>query len=308
MNVLQMLDNELKNSNWSLDEKKRHLYIRSCQLLTYDTRHYFVKEAINWSTIRNAPFLLKTIENNEIDLENMSDNRVYCLSWAKAYKKMQKELLNEESEVVSSILEDHFWLVFGHKADATDDSDLTRAKMKLCTYGYELSTSKDKFIYDPLTPQKLKKMDRNINYIKDNYTNFTPVINYLQNEFKNLHLTFQESLVWWIGHLQDEFFEFQPILKDFEDASVCISYLFKYFLPKDIKAKYECITLFDDSTDDWEFIDIYRIDGGEDTFYYALLPGENGYVFVEIPYLDVIDYVNYFNGPERELLLKKIRF
>ena len=40
MDVLQLLDDELKDkNNWSLEEKARYLYIRSCQLFSYDPRH-----------------------------------------------------------------------------------------------------------------------------------------------------------------------------------------------------------------------------------------------------------------------------
>ena len=39
MDVLQLLDNELKDkNNWSLEEKVRYLYIRICELFSYDSR------------------------------------------------------------------------------------------------------------------------------------------------------------------------------------------------------------------------------------------------------------------------------
>ena len=40
MDVLQLLDNELKDkNNWSLEEKVRYLYIRICELFSYDSRY-----------------------------------------------------------------------------------------------------------------------------------------------------------------------------------------------------------------------------------------------------------------------------
>lgn len=306
MNVLESLEQELKrNSHWSLEEKKRYLYIQSCLLFTFDTRHYFVSD-YEWAPmIKNASMILEEIQNNEIDLENMTDNRVYCYSWANAYQKMLKELLNVESKVVENMFGDHAWCIFGHKADATVDSDLTRVKMNFCSIGYELSTCEDEFIYDVQTPQKLKKMDKNIRYIEKNYFDLNPIVNFLKIEFQNLSLSLQESLFWWLNQIKETFYFLRSNLKNFEDASFCISYLFEYFFPKNLMANYKRITLFDDSDFNWSFLDIYRIDFLKNTFYYILIHGEDGYHFNELSYLDVMHYVSSFNGPEKEELLQR---
>lgn len=41
MNILQLLSQELNNKNWSLEEKARYLYLRSCDLFVYDPRVKF---------------------------------------------------------------------------------------------------------------------------------------------------------------------------------------------------------------------------------------------------------------------------
>lgn len=305
MDILQTLDNELKNSHWSLEEKKRHLYIRSCQLLTYDTRHYFVNTTDGLRNIKNASKILESINNNEIDLTNVTDNRVNCYSWAKSYKQMQNELLNSDAKVVENMFGTHAWVFFGHKADATVESDLTRVKMKLCTTGYDLSTESDKFIYDYQTPKKLKLMDKNIGYIKENYCNLEALVNLLKVEFQEQNIPQEEALFWWLYHLMDTYQHFQKNLLYFEDASFGISYLFKYFVASEVRNITERITLFDDSNDDWEFIDIYKMPYLGETFYYALLPCEEGYDFIEITYLDALNYATSLQGPNRRQLLRK---
>lgn len=305
MDILQTLDNELKNKNWTLEEKKRYLYIRSCELFTYDTRYYFLSEAYGLHTIKNASTILDSIKSKEIDLTNVTDNRVYCYSWAKVYKKMLKELLNVKATVEENRFGTHVWVFFGHKADATVDSDLTRVKMKLCTLGYELSTANDQFIYDSQTSKKVKLMDKNIGYIKKKYCDIEPLIKYLILEFHEQNLTKEEELFWWLYHLIDTYQLFQKNLPYFEDASFCISYLFNYFITNKVRKSTECVTLLDDSRDYWDFMDIYKIPYLGNTYYFALLPCEEGYDFMEIPYLDVLNYAASFQGPRKKRLLTK---
>jgi len=39
MNIIELLSNEIAAKNWSKEEKARYLYIRCCQLFTYDPRY-----------------------------------------------------------------------------------------------------------------------------------------------------------------------------------------------------------------------------------------------------------------------------
>lgn len=51
-------------------------------------------------------------------------------------------------------------------------------------------------------------------------------------------------------------------------------------------------------------MDIYKIPYLGDTYYYALLPCEEGYDFIEITDSDVVNYASSFQGPKKERLLK----
>ena len=65
VNILDLLNKELEYKNWSLEEKARYLYIRSCELFTYDERYDFIV-----SNIYNK-MKKEELENLEIDLENL---------------------------------------------------------------------------------------------------------------------------------------------------------------------------------------------------------------------------------------------
>jgi len=128
----------------------------------------------------------------------------------------------------------------------------------------------------------------------------------LKEEFQNLNLTKEDALMWWTQKLKDTFSTFLPKLKYFEDVSFCLEYLFRYFIPKELIVTCERVTLFDDSNDNWDFVDIYRIDYSENTIYYALVPNANGYDFLPISYSDVISFVQSLKGPRKlELLARR---
>ena len=71
MNVLELLDKELKGKDWSEETKSRYLYIRSGQLFSYDQRFFYANN-----------FLKKEILERQINLENVTNFRVVCTSWS----------------------------------------------------------------------------------------------------------------------------------------------------------------------------------------------------------------------------------
>lgn len=77
MDVLQLLDDELKTKrNWDLKDKERYLYIRSCQLFSWDVRYrLFSKLSLK---DRNK---IEKIVLRKIDLRNVEDFRVVCTNY-----------------------------------------------------------------------------------------------------------------------------------------------------------------------------------------------------------------------------------
>lgn len=74
MDVLAYLEENLKNKNWSLDEKCRYLYLQSCLLFSYDPRR-------KWLMYEPNEALTKEIWDRQINLNNVTDFNVICTSW-----------------------------------------------------------------------------------------------------------------------------------------------------------------------------------------------------------------------------------
>ena len=65
MNILEKLAKELQErKNFTLEQKKRYLYLRVCQLFSYDTRWHFCKYDLIG---KKAAVLKDEILNNKID-------------------------------------------------------------------------------------------------------------------------------------------------------------------------------------------------------------------------------------------------
>ena len=135
MNVLNRLDKELQNrSHFTLSQKKRYLYLRICQMFSYDSRYHYCD--LLESKERKA--LKEEILGKKTDLENVTDFTTVCKDYAEnIYPRALLELLGIKS---NSVGEGHCWVEFEEKnqtmmADATQ-GDLTRAKFKFATRRY----------------------------------------------------------------------------------------------------------------------------------------------------------------------------
>lgn len=157
MDVFSTLSKELDTkSGLSLEEQKRYLYIRICQLFSYDSRLSFLDLLGPRKTD-----LKNEILNKKIDLTNENDFIGCCSSISLAYSNVLYELLNVKADRVGS---GHFWVEsespYGRiKADPTL-GDLTRAKLGIETKGYAL-VNKDRSF-----KEVLKIIDHNIQYIE----------------------------------------------------------------------------------------------------------------------------------------------
>lgn len=134
MNVLDILSKELSaRSHFSLDDKKRYIYLRMCQIFVYDTRYHY----LNFLNTPEREKLRTEILDKKINLENVDDFNVCCSSFSYAYQDALKKLLDVDSTVLGS---GHRWVELESdgeiiKADGTM-GDLTRAKFELETRGY----------------------------------------------------------------------------------------------------------------------------------------------------------------------------
>lgn len=162
MNVLNRLDKELQNrSHFTLSQKKRYLYLRICQMFSYDSRYHYCD--LLESKERKA--LKEEILGKKTDLENVTDFTTVCKDYAEnIYPRALLELLGIKS---NSVGEGHCWVEFEEKnqtmmADATQ-GDLTRAKFKFATRRYHPVEKNKEY------NNELKKIDQEIGYIDFDY-------------------------------------------------------------------------------------------------------------------------------------------
>jgi hypothetical protein len=154
MNLLNKLDTELKGRHLSDFEKVRYIYLRTCELFSFDGKYFFPKS-----------FSMEEYEeilNKKIDVTNVTDYLVVCHSYSKLLATLIRKLTSAEVELHGSI---HSFVYYKQRPglvwtmDATN-GDLSRVKMELKPSGfYNNKTNFDKelteidkelgFIYKP---------------------------------------------------------------------------------------------------------------------------------------------------------------
>ena len=88
MDVLNLIDSELRNMHLSDFERVRYIYLRTCELFYFDMRYYFNKYI--------SKRVLSKITKKEIDLTNVDDFRVICHTYS---EYVLKKLINEFTNI-----------------------------------------------------------------------------------------------------------------------------------------------------------------------------------------------------------------
>ena len=143
MDVLNLIDSELKGMHLNDFEKVRYIYLRTCELFYFDVRYHF-KEYISKRK-------LSKIINREIDLEDVNDFRVICHTYSEyVLKKIINEFTNMDVKLKSG---GHSYLTIKDKngyswnLDATL-GDLSRVKIGTKTTGFNCVT--DRYYLDDI--------------------------------------------------------------------------------------------------------------------------------------------------------------
>lgn len=293
MDVLQLFDNELKNKdNWSLEEKARYLYIRSCELFSYDARY---KCDLFW-TIYGKEVVEKEIINKKIDLRNVEDFRVICTSYSSSViNGILGELLNIIVKIHRGKFGIHQKVSFeiGQKeyyADATVGEDIAGVKIGLETEGY--------YNYDKTQILNLKKIDRKIGYSGKKRL-FNPI---LRCRIRNLEEEFLEingqdcekdKTNYFLYQMQviKEFFDKVNIFKEYIDAFFCIEYLLEHFFCENIcllgihekDFSFHNHNLVNIDNDNWTFVNVFDAKVSDEKFSFILELVNGKYEFREIP-------------------------
>ncbi len=303
MNVLALLDEELKGKNWTDDEKRRYLYLRCGEIFSYDPRYFLCAHFTNGAKMQ------EDIRNQEIDLENLNSKWVVCTSYAReVYSVLLKELLNTDSDIVGIghecvVFEDSNGLEV--RADGTDAYDLTRIKMGFNTCGYSpVCGTIHAFSND------LRKKDKKLGYLLgDEYANY-----FIKERASYLYQMFKNSSQFQVGNkIPDDFLicQLKEIEKwvasyqnfeEFSDFTSCISYFYEKFLGCNYGIEPSVIPLYHISNNHWEFVNLYLVGLENDMVYYALARDGANYSYKEISRVDAISYTENYEGKNKSLV------
>ena len=281
-----MLDCELKNKNWSLEEKARYIYLRSCELFSYDPRYCFSP------IVKNGLQLEKNIFNRKIDLENVENFDVVCSSHAEVLDQLFTQLLNIKTTIV---LGPHVFnqIIINDLEFEMDPSiflDFTRVKMGLRPEGYILKN-------EDYTNFKL--MDKKIEYISEEYESFylKNYKQYLNKIYRNLST--DEKNRKYLEEIQTIFQSYKK-LKNFSDAEYCLRILMKTFF------NIYCATIFlfqENYNAPWNFVNIYMIPFQNDYLYFMLEEQKQKLLFHETNKQEALYLTRTLNGKNKNALL-----
>ena len=170
MNLALEIKKKLENRNFDEFTTIRYIYLYICKIFSYDSRFY--------NTMR--PKLREEIYYKEIDINNVNDFEVVCLTLSKVLIDVlslfgiKGELVEEKTDSLYK----HTYVVVNSKGyrlklDPTKFYDTARVKLHLSTYGF-IDLDGNNEIYDDIL-----EADRKIHYCDkkffsyDNYHNFT---------------------------------------------------------------------------------------------------------------------------------------
>lgn len=95
MNVIQTIDKELSERHLTDFEKARYIYLRSCELFSFDFKWFY--------TLSSKDRKLKEeMEKRRVDLENVDSFEVICHQKAPILKTLLDELTSLDSKVIST--------------------------------------------------------------------------------------------------------------------------------------------------------------------------------------------------------------
>lgn len=133
MNLIEKINNELIDKHFNEFEKQRYIYLRACQIFSFDSRWHFAEIFDDYK-------LLNYIATKKIDLEHINNDRlVICYNFSMyVLDKLLKELTNSDTKIhlgthcfLMSNINDVIW-----KLDATM-GDLAAVKIGLKTEGFK---------------------------------------------------------------------------------------------------------------------------------------------------------------------------
>ena len=293
MNVIDLLDSELKNKNWTLEEKQRYVYLRSCQIFSFDPRYQLCRY------LPNNYQTQQEIRNKTIDLTNVTDFNVVCTSYSKyVINVLLEELLNIKSTFEGN---DHNYITSlvnekNFKIDGTV-TDIFRIKLNMSTNGYQLLPRN--VYYN----EELMNIDKKINYIESEYGEHH--IKNKRNEIFNSLSDFKSNLDFFNFILTEikKLYQSYHLSHNFSDAKFCIAYLILHIFNSYDQESIKDVTLFlDNDKQNWDFVKLYAIDLEDEMLYWCLEKQDKNFTFHEISRNEAKHYVKNMKGINKEYI------
>ncbi|MBO4601327.1 MAG: hypothetical protein J5634_03760 [Bacilli bacterium] len=172
MNLISMLDEELKNKHLSKNETLRYIYLRVCEIFSFDPRWFYT---VVWSNHD----LLKSINEKVLDVENIDDTKVICHNVSRyILKPLIEEFTGFDCEPISNY--DHTHLIVKTNKGSRDldpvFGDFSRVKVNIETKDYEGISRHELQLIDKSLGYNLK----NENNLISTYEKLEPVENLMK--------------------------------------------------------------------------------------------------------------------------------
>ncbi|MDE5539101.1 MAG: hypothetical protein K2J20_01270, partial [Bacilli bacterium] len=273
MNVIEMLQAEICDKPWAIEEKARYIYIRSCQLFSYDERY--------WLTLLSSNDALEErIRTRTVDLTNVTDFEVLCAPYARLISDLLSILLKAKCEIVMSTEHAYTILYINDKIIKIDGtwSDIWRVKMNLSTNDYTLMSEMQDF------KSYLRDIDIKTGYIKDNYQDehIAQKRLFLDTLEGSMQFSDDEFLLYRLATIKEMYDTFNA-MNSFSDARSCIEYLKRKLIPNNKHNQIKENTFFKERENEWEIMRLYVVDLSQALACFALKRANDRYSFNEIP-------------------------
>ena len=155
MDVLNMLSKEINDRHLNEDEAIRFIYLKLCELFSFDERWYYTNLFNDQKTHRE-------ILNRQYDLGNVTDFKTICHTFTPLIlERILEELLDREVEIIESSSHTYAISEFNGEEyilDATNFYDLTRVKMGIKTRGFK------PLMYSQTDDKHLEEIDESLGY------------------------------------------------------------------------------------------------------------------------------------------------
>lgn len=146
MNLIKKLDEELSQKNLNDFEKARYIYLRCCELFSFDARWFF-------TDVYNDIELHDKLRYKKFDIENIDDDLVICHSFS---EYILKPLIDELTTLDCRLHKDENHSCVFIKRNGTDwklDAtlgDLARVKLDIPTTGFASGYISDDLVLDDI--------------------------------------------------------------------------------------------------------------------------------------------------------------